>query len=243
MKQFFIRCSVVSALIALLAAGPAGAISELHITGWMAGGGGVKIWAQVSPTEVLSGTYGAGAFAWRLDGQDMAAPLYCLDVYHTFQFGNTWMVDPYVIPPDPADPPPYNTAEAVWAYNRYAYTNVSAEAQGLQLALWELSHDVDWLNLYENNSGNWWDTGNFQYRGDLGAAGYQFADQVLLDIYDNFDVMEAGTATYYQPTPHQGNDYFGQGQIANVIPEPGSLMLLGFGLLSVAGGAWRRRRN
>ncbi len=49
-----------------LAVVPALAENTLQITGWMAGGGGVRVWSDLG-NGTLGGTHGAGAFNWKLD--------------------------------------------------------------------------------------------------------------------------------------------------------------------------------
>ncbi len=226
---------------AVLTASPAGAYSTLQVTGWMAGGGGVSVWSDLG-NGTLSGTYGAGAFAWKLDGQVMDTPLYCLDLFHTFHFGNTWTVNPIIVPPDPPNPPPFNTGEAVWVYQKYGKTNNYSQAMGVQLALWEISHDQGWRANF-TATGGWWSTGLFKYTGSLSNGGYAQANIILQDAFSNYADGDAGHGTYYQPVPFESQIY-GQGQLGELtpVPEPGMLVLMGAGFLA-AWVALRRVRS
>jgi hypothetical protein len=213
----------------------------LHITGWQAGGGGASV--KVYAGSWTSGTYGVGAFKGTLGGQQVQGPMYCLDLFHSFHFGDTWEVLPIVVPPDPPFPPPFNTGEATWLFNRYGDTSVAHEAQGVQLALWEVSHDQQWRSRFLN-PGGWYADGNFQRVGSGGLdTKWSHANQILTDLYNNYAEANAGNAVYLQPTPYTGNEYYGQGQMQRLVPEPGSILALGLGLLGIAGASLRRRRN
>jgi hypothetical protein len=220
--------------------GPAAGQTVLHITGWMAGGGGASISAKVSDTQTLIGTYGVGAFQWQRNGVGQSTPLYCLDIFHSFGWGDTWNVQEWYVPPDPPFPPPYNTGEAVWIYQKYGKTTNAVQAQATQIALWEISHQEDWRAQYENPSG-WWATGNFKYTSG-NTTTRQTATTILSDLYANYQEGAIGQGIYYQPLPYTENNYYKQGQIGEA-PEPSVLVLLGTGLLSITGASWRRRKR
>lgn len=111
---------------------------------------------------------------------------------------------------------------AAWLYNNYlpaASTNTTAAA--LQLAIWDVVYD----------DGDGLATGIFRYTGGLNATVGTAAG-----TYINASAGQTATAAYLKPT-----GTYGQGMLTTV-PEPGTLSLLGFGLLSVAGLKFRRRR-
>ena len=241
-ELWMVGCCV---LLVFLFAGTAEATYNLHITGWLHRYDGVTIWANIGGGMHESGTYGAGAFTWQLNGQTQNSPLYCLDIYHTFNWGNQWNVQPFIVHPDPPYPPPYNTGEASWLFHKYGYTAVQYQTAGVQLALWETSHDKNWRTYWANTGGQWSASGDFQCSGtwDLRTRGY--ATTVLLDLYNNYRVQDAGHATYYQPIPYHENQYFYQGQLGEMrdsdVPEPSATVLLGLSLLAVSGVVWKKR--
>ena len=216
--------------------------NDLCITGFWGSGTSVTIHAYDPHPELGwdHNTYGCGAFTWTLNGQTGGSPLYCLDVWHSFNWGQNWDVDILTIPPDPA--PPYNTHEAAWIYHTYGKTlgaHDSRWAQGVQLALWEVCTEVDWRDHWSPTS---WHSVGDEEQGDLyitsvNATALTNATTILTAVY-NQDVF-GYYAYYYRPSDTM---HFGQGQMGDV-PEPGVLMLLGVGLITAAGIAWRRRRN
>jgi len=237
MKKLLIGLSVAAAL--LLVAGTASATTGiLHITGWLTSptNANVTVYDPVMGTN--TGTYGVGSFTWKFNNVVQSCPLYCLDVFHSFQFGQIWEVDVIPIPPDPE--PPYNTAEAAWIYYNHGRHDLDATTgQAVQLALWEVSHEQDWREHY--NPSSWWQTGDND-GGDfainsVSAGARTKATDILNDLFAVED-PEGFSANYYKPVSAD----LGQGQIGE-IPEPGILILLGTGLVSVAGATWRRRRS
>lgn len=111
---------------------------------------------------------------------------------------------------------------AAWLYNNYlpvASTNTTSAA--LQLAIWDVVYD----------DGDGLSTGIFRYTGGLNSTVATTANGYLAA-----SAGKSSVAGYLKPT-----GTYGQGMLTTV-PEPGTLALLGFGLMSVAGLKFRRRR-
>jgi hypothetical protein len=232
----------------------------LQLTNWLAYGGGASVSAKYWDGTTIrsqSGTYGVGNFAAKYDGVVVSSPLYCLDVFHTFStIGQVWNnITPQIIPPDPANPPPWNTSEAAWAYDKYGDVGTDGvKAAGVQLALWEISHELSWRANYSSAGWNAAKTGSGAGYSDfaasvaLGSGMGQYATTILSDVYSHFTAGQR--LTYYNP---QGadlkRDYVGmQGFVGDAeptnftdVPEPTGLALLGFVLLTGAGLSWRKR--
>lgn len=234
-------CLVVGLALVAFQAGAAGAQTIYHM--WIQG---FMVYSANAHLDVFDGTEthhvhcGVGSLLGTLDGNLLNHPLYCLDIFHSFHFGEHWDVTRELIPPDPLTPPPYNTAEAAWIYQQHGRVETEAhKVGGIQLALWEISHDANWRTNW--GSGNWWATGDLKYT-DGATSMRDYATVLLADLRvrdpNNLDAQ----AYYYEPWPRSGNDYYGQGQVGDV-PEPGVLMLLGTGLVGIAAVSWRNRRK
>jgi hypothetical protein len=231
----------VTAWMAVLALSvSAGGAANLQITGFYLAGANatIQVYNPTLTTVLESGTFGSGSFSAMLDGVPLTSPLYCLDLFHSFSFGQNWDVTPIIVPPDPPNPPPGNTGMAAWVYHKYGLTAAQGyQAGGVQLALWEMTHDLNW----QSGLSSWWDTGVFRYSGSLSSStdgGY--ADLILHDVALNYNLGEAGNVVYYQVSSPTGP---GQGQIGDSIPEPATLLLLGSGLCAAVLSAWRKRNS
>jgi hypothetical protein len=233
--------------------------------GWLVNGGGTDVAAKYG-TSSVRGNFGTGAFHGTYNHSSVGSPLYCLDVFHTFtpaQGTAGWTVTPQVVPPDPYFPPPWNTREAAWVYNTYGQYVTSARADrakaaGVQLALWEISHEQDWRAhylvspWYREKFGSTSDFRANLSRSDLSAGGKGWWATNILSTLRGLDPSAfSDLATYYNPdlvddvyTGKQGflGKYDAQYNKADV-PEPGSLLLLGLSLIGAAGLGWRKRRS
>jgi hypothetical protein len=129
----------------------------------------------------------------------------------------------YEKPPNPVNPPPWNTAEAAWAFNRYNsldYSSAGKKAAGLQLALWLILHDEAWRSKCNSAS---WQMQNSNGGSDLNIMStvntniMGHGTTILNDVYANF---ENGTRVYYyDPSLGEANYSGAQGFIGEV-PEP-----------------------
>lgn len=237
---------------------------------WMAYGNNTTVYARDGGLT-LGGTFGTGAFQGTYVNSGTATstsptvggPLFCLDVFHSFSGTPTsWSATPQIVPPDPAYPPPWNTHQAAWIYENYGklvtFANTTDNkilAAGVQLALWEVSHEEKWFNNYNASNWNVWSSGKvgtseFSASLDLNSGQGLKATQILTAV------KNAGTwaehATYYNPENKNGEYTKMQGFLGkydatyektDVVPEPGSVLLLGLTLLGAAGLGWRKRRS
>jgi hypothetical protein len=203
----------------------------------------------------------AGPFRWEWNsgGVITAIPLYCMDINHYFYWNVPFAVDRYIIPPDP-NPGflPYNTDEAAYIYHAFGnaehishswfvdgFGAISKEywATGVQLALWEVSHDQQWYTFGSDwlNNGYMYLTDNNTPLAVATAANYML-EQLHPLVWINGEhhiVTPPSSCMWYQPTTGQG-----QGQIGdNMIPEPGTMLLLGIGLVGCACVLRRHRKR
>lgn len=223
----------------VLVAGPAQAFYHMNPYGFWYGGHGINVTVEGTPHNNI----GIGSLHAKISGHEANQPVYCLDLYHSFNWGQNWDVELYIIPPDPfPGGVPHNTDQAAWIYNEYGLktqANTSAKAEGVQLALWEVSHDLDWFANY--SSGTWYSTDDFQYAG--GGTRLTEATTILDALWAKVDAGETlgYSAAYYHPI---GSTY-GQGFIGDggEVPEPASILLIGVSLLGAAGAGVLRRRN
>lgn len=248
------RYAIVAAGLVCLALAPASAdLGTLTLSGWLAGGGGTYVNAVYtdlsSSQQTIDGQFGTGSILGHFNDELPAGPIYCLDLFHSFSDVTTsWEVDRMVIPPDPVNPPPWNTDQAAFAYQSFKHYSYSgAKAAGLQLALWEISHEQGWWEAFTHdgwflhdgsyNSEFWASVNNNQ-----GTKGY-YATEILEYVKANFTVNTNASAYYYDPVWENPQYTEGAQGFIGDVPEPGTLVMVGAGLLLGAGAAWRRRRR
>ncbi len=178
-----------------------------------------------------------------------AGTLFCVDIFHTFSSGQNWQSIRYEVPSDPVSPPPWNTDHAAWLYQTYVDGATSAaKAGGLQLALWEVTHQEDWYSGGYNASGPnaWYSQGNFKVNSTNStqlAEATSYLSALSAAIGSGAVASEGYQAYYYRDSAHDpGGQDRGQGQIGDV-PEPSTMLIIGLGFLAAAGGTWRRRSN
>jgi len=237
--------------------------------------------AQVPFHMVVSSVYGTnatisgnGGGAWEHAGSGMMqgtltingvqkpmTGVFCVDLAHSFSINgteNVWDGQRYIVPPDPSEPPPWDTQDAAYAYHHWKanWTTVGTAQQkqewasGVQLALWEITQNstfdpnnplsTGWRGEYNSHS-NWWSYGQFQYSmgGYFNANAFANATAILSTMWGYHEMRNGGSLYYYDPSNNQNH---AQGLVGDSdVPEPGSLLLLGTALLAGVGVAWRRR--
>jgi len=171
---------------------------------------------------------------------------FCLDLQRV---ANTtyWEANKHVLPPDyqPQNPPPYNIWESGWLLQTYDWSTSADYGAGMQLALWELSHEADFWGTGYNVS-TWDSHGLFQLYDGYTAGARNRATFLLEKVRaagENPPVTSY--IEYYEPTPLDPAAY-GQGMLREgpPIPEPNTMLLVGTALIAGAGMLrWRRSRQ
>lgn len=233
------------AIIAALATGLGEANATYHVA-WNAtvkGDTNIKVYYNGDEHRTQ-----AGAYRLRIsDDANLSTYVtvndaFCLDLQHV---ANTawWDASLHVLPPDYIpDPPPSNVWEAGWLVQNHDWSSSNDYAAGMQLALWELSHEAGFgVGSYDVTT--WYSSGSFTLNTSTASLGARDRATDLLGY-----VLAAGEnppldsyVEYYEPD-HSVGDY-GQGMLreGSPIPEPGTMLLLGTALITGAGLAWRRR--
>lgn len=138
--------------------------------------------------------------------------------------------------------------KAAWLFNTYAatihadYSSASkAMAAGLQLAIWEVLYDTTYqIDGTKADKGSFYATGVY-----TSAAAISYGNQYLQNLlgsgtsYLSADAMWLDSENAkYGLTGGPGQD-----QITRSVPEPGTLALLGAGLLGIAGARRKKKTD
>lgn len=192
----------------------------------------------------------AGAYRLRIDNDKYHntyltyEDCFCLDLEHVATTA-WWEASLRILPPDyeVQNPPPFNLWEAGWLLQNRDWRSSSRHAAAMQLALWELSHEVDFWSL----TGNWWENGSFKLSvGTDNLNARAIAATYLADVRNNGQNPRLENyVQYYEPNNNNYPGTTGQGMMRRdeleVVPEPTTLLLLGAATLAGAGASMRRR--
>jgi hypothetical protein len=188
-------------------------------------------------------------YYFTVDGTQSPVSLSCLNYNREITFGETWAVDVYNVLAIPTSPTTIldgftqqQFIEDAWLFNQYApNAGNPAETSNIQFAIWKIMDPaVSGMNGYTSGDSATLDTNALNaynaYILNPAANSAQFANDNVFIPDQSGNNPQAWTDNI--PQIFMGNDV-----PPSATPEPGSLILLGTGLLGLGGAVRRKLRN